>query len=70
MSIIAEHGAIKNEKGKISISPIQRGAKIRVNGVNVEDSKELQHKDRILIGKILSKADKKIVLIYYLTNFT
>ena len=29
---------------------MQRGAKIRVNGMNVEDPKELQHKDRILIG--------------------
>ena len=50
LSIIAEHGVIKNENGKISIAPVQRGAKIRVNGVNVEDLKELQHKDRILIG--------------------
>ena len=50
LSIIAEHGIITNEKGKIYISPMQRGAKIRVNGMNVEDPKELQHKDRILIG--------------------
>ena len=62
LSIIAEHGAIKNEKGKIFISPVQRGAKIRVNGKVIDDSKELQHKDRLLIG--IFKRFVNVILSY------
>ncbi|CAF0814643.1 unnamed protein product, partial [Brachionus calyciflorus] len=50
LSILTEHATIKNKKGKITLNLNQMGAKVKVNGINVEDSIELKHNDRILFG--------------------
>jgi hypothetical protein len=64
LNIITEHACLINDNGKISISPAEIGAKIKVNGINLEDSKVLQHRDRILIGLCL------ILKMYYYRYLT
>ena len=53
LHILSEHALITNSNGMISIEPMQYGAKIKVNGHNIESARVLDHNDRILIGKLL-----------------
>ena len=64
LNIITEHALIANENGKISITPGEIGAKIKVNGINVEESRVLQHRDRILIGLHANFKIFKTILFY------
>ena len=50
LSILTEHAVIKNKKGTITLQLSQIGAKVKVNGTNVEEQVELKHNDRILFG--------------------
>jgi len=50
LNIISEHALIANEKGAVKLSPFQPGAKIKVNGKNLNEPKVLEHGDRILFG--------------------
>lgn len=51
LNIISEHAVIQLENGKIVLKSLKLGAKIKVNGKNLEDSIELKNGDRILFGK-------------------
>lgn len=51
LGILSDHAFLSNRNGEISIKPGQVGAKIKVNGANIEDSHVLQNNDRILFGK-------------------
>ncbi len=50
LNIISEHAVIKMEKNQATLRSIQIGAKIKVNGYNVEESLVLKSGDRILFG--------------------
>ena len=50
LGIIDEHAVITVNKSDIIIKPALFGAKIKINGVNLENSKNLQHMDKILFG--------------------
>lgn len=51
LGILSVHAYLRNRKGRVSLSPGQKGAKIKVNGQNIDDTRELEHNDRILFGK-------------------
>ena len=53
LGILSNHAYLRNKKGQISIEPGQKGAKIKVNGQNLNDIRVLEHNDRILFGKFL-----------------
>ena len=50
LGILSDHAYLICHKGKVSLQPGQKGAKIKVNGQNVEDTQVLEHNDRILFG--------------------
>ena len=51
LGILSDHALLTiSQKGEISIKPDEIGAKIKVNGLNIEDSHVLQNNDRILFG--------------------
>ena len=52
LNILSEHAVLVNtsNKASVTIRPCQLGAKIKVNGVNVDEETRLKHKDRVLIG--------------------
>lgn len=55
LSIISVHAIVKNKKGSITLEPAQIGAKIKINGTNVEGPVVLNHNDRILFGMVKSQ---------------
>lgn len=50
LNIISEHAVVQLDSDKIILKAQQIGAKIKVNGHNVEESIELKSGDRILFG--------------------
>lgn len=52
LGILSDHAVIHNKKNKFTLSVSQIGAKVKVNGINVQQDVELNHNDRILFGKI------------------
>ena len=50
LSIISEHATITNDENGVCIQPAEMGAKIKVNGINIEGPHKLEHNDRILFG--------------------
>jgi kinesin family member 1 len=51
LSILSEHAIVaSSNSGQVTIRPAQIGAKIKVNGIQIDGSRVLEHKDRILFG--------------------
>lgn len=53
LGILSNHAYLSNQKGRITIAPCQKGAKIKLNGQNIDDVQVLKHNDRILFGNNL-----------------
>lgn len=51
LGILSDHAYLSNQKGKVTIRPGQRGAKIKVNGRHIDDAHVLEPNDRVLFGK-------------------
>ena len=52
LNIISEHAMIELDGNQVILKSLQIGAKIKVNGYNVEESVVLKSGDRVLFGKI------------------
>lgn len=50
LNILSEHAIITSNNGEVTIEPAQLGAKIKVNGTNIDAPRVLEHNDRILFG--------------------
>ncbi len=51
LNIISEHALIELDGNQVILKSLQIGAKIKVNGYNVEESVVLKSGDRVLFGE-------------------